>query len=117
MCVRTRALTTESVSGYTVEGVCARWRKKDKRGRINWWDMRVHLHTVANHFVVVQVTVIHRIIGEFDGVIALEKRPYLFDDGLIVAGFRMQELAVIIPAEFVVVNDHGAGLDHVAGAR
>ena len=31
---RQRAPATESVSGYTVEEARARWREKDKRGRI-----------------------------------------------------------------------------------
>ena len=31
---RQRALATESIAVATVEGACARWREKDKQGRI-----------------------------------------------------------------------------------
>ena len=36
---RQRVPATEGIAVALVEGARARWRQKDKRGRISWWEM------------------------------------------------------------------------------
>ena len=40
---RQRVHATESMAVAMVQGARARWRQKDKRGRIYWWEMRTQL--------------------------------------------------------------------------